>query len=206
MYPILLDVTGRRIVIIGGGAVGLRKATKLIEAGARNVLVVSPSFAESFPPEVTRLTAEFQPEHLDGAMLVFAATNSAAVNAQVVAEARQRNALVNRADDEPGDFTPPAVLRDGPITVGVWTDHPALSAAIRDRLREKWDWRYSAMAEAMRTLRPVILGSGLPIEQRRKLFRALAAEAALSKLAEGGIDALQTWIEEKMRQESKSES
>jgi siroheme synthase-like protein len=206
MYPILLDVTDRRIVIVGGGAVGLRKAVKLVEAGARNVLVVSPSFADGFPAEVPKLTAEFRPEHLDGATLVFAATDSATVNAQVVAEARQRNALVNRADEEAGDFTPPAVLRDGPITVGVWSDHPALSAAIRDRLRREWDWRYSAMAEAMRKLRPLILASGLPIERRRKLFRELAGEAALAKLGEGGIDALQKWIEEKMGEGSKSES
>jgi precorrin-2 dehydrogenase / sirohydrochlorin ferrochelatase len=194
MYPVLLDLTGRRIVIVGGGAVGLRKATKLIEAGANDVTVVSPTFVEGFPPSVRKVTEAYQPAHLSGAVLVFAATDSAQINAKIVKEARQRNAWANRADEEGGDFTTPAVLRDGPVTIGVWADSPALSAAIRDGLRDRWDARWTAMAEAMQTLRPIILRSGLPPKQRREMLKELATQAAMEQLAAGGVEGLRDWI------------
>jgi precorrin-2 dehydrogenase len=195
-YPILLDVTDKKIVIVGGGAVGLRKAKTLIEAGATDVTVVSPIFADGFAPGTKKVTSTFLPEHLDGARLVFAATDSPAVNAAVVREARRRSALASRADEETGDFSTGAALRQGPATAAVWADSPALAAAIRDGLQQRWDDRWTQMAQAMQTLRPEILRGKLAPEHRRKLFRALAGDAALNKLAIGGIDALRRWIDE----------
>jgi siroheme synthase-like protein len=195
-YPILLDVSDKRIVIIGGGAVALRKAVKLLEAGAGDVTVVSPNFIEGFPATVKKITQAFGVEHLAGAAMVFAATDSAAVNAQVVEESRRRNALVSRADEEGGDFTTPAVLRQGPVTVAVSAESPALSAAIRDGIAAKWDPRWTEMAHAMRLLRPMILQAGLAPAPRRELLRELAGNIALDKLAAEGIDGLRKWIEE----------
>jgi precorrin-2 dehydrogenase/sirohydrochlorin ferrochelatase len=199
MYPILLDVSDKRIVIVGGGEVGLRKAVKLVEAGAAEITVVSPTFVGGFPAQVRKIAESFRPEHLAGATLVIAATDSPQVNAAVVEEARRRSALVSRADSEDGgDFTTPAVLREGTITLAVWADNPALSAGIRDRLKAAWDPRWTNMAQVMRTLRPIILGSGLAPAQRRLLLRELAGEAAMEKLAQGGVEALRTWIMERL--------
>jgi precorrin-2 dehydrogenase/sirohydrochlorin ferrochelatase len=74
-YPILLDVTRRRIVIVGGGHVGLRKAVKLVEAGAEDVTVVSPVFADGFPGSVRKVEGTYNAAQLEGASLVFAATD-----------------------------------------------------------------------------------------------------------------------------------
>jgi precorrin-2 dehydrogenase / sirohydrochlorin ferrochelatase len=200
-YPILLDVTDKRIVIVGGGAVGLRKAVKLLEAGATDVTVVSPAFAGDFPPAVKKVQEPYRPEHLAGAALVVAATDSPQANADVAAEARRRNALVSRADsDDGGDFTTPAVLREGVVTVAVWADNPSLSAGIRDGLRACWDPRWTNMAQVMRTLRPIILHSSLPAAQRRQLLHELAGEAAMEKLAAGGVEALRNWVMERLNE------
>src|SRR5262245_42932678 len=121
----MLDVTDRRVVIIGGGSVAARKAAGLIAAGATRVRVVSPQFDSKMPAtaQIERISERYEPRHLDGAMLVFAATDSAEVNAAVVTQARHRGILVNRADgiDEGGNFSTPAVLRDGAVTVTVST-------------------------------------------------------------------------------------
>ncbi len=201
-YPILLDVTDKKIVIVGGGAVALRKATKLVESGATDITVVAPNFADGFPSSTKKVTSTFKPDHLDGAKLVFAATDSAAVNAEVVREARLRGALVSRADEETADFSTGASIREQSITVAVWTESPALSATIRDGLKNHWDARWTQMAQAMQTLRPEILKSNLSPENRRKLFRALAESPAMNKLSEGGITALRDWIEEFKRKNS----
>jgi precorrin-2 dehydrogenase / sirohydrochlorin ferrochelatase len=199
MYPIMLDVTRRRIVIIGGGHVGLRKAAKLVEAGAQDVTVVSPKFADGFPESVKKVVGVYGPEQLEGASLVFAATDFPEVNAAVVAEAARRGAWANRADEDGGDFTVGAALREGAVTVGVWSESPALSAQIRDGVKQRWNARWTAMAEAMRTLRPMIVGADLSAEKRRSLMRQLADEAALEKLAAEGIDGLRKWVHEKIR-------
>jgi precorrin-2 dehydrogenase/sirohydrochlorin ferrochelatase len=199
-YPILLDVSDKRIVIVGGGAVGLRKAVKLLEAGATDVTVISPLFADGFPAAVRKVQEPYRPEHLTGAALVVAATDSPQVNSDVAAEARRRHALVSRADsDDGGDFTTPAVLRQGVVTVAVWADNPALSAGIRNGLMARWDPRWTNMAQVMRTLRPIILRSGLPAAQRRQLMHELAGESAMERLTAGGVEALRQWIMERLK-------
>jgi precorrin-2 dehydrogenase / sirohydrochlorin ferrochelatase len=199
MYPILLDVTHRRIVIIGGGHVGLRKAVKLVEAGAQDVTVISPKFADGFPDSVKKVTGVFRAEQLEGASLVFAATDLPDVNAAVVAEAARRGIWANRADEEGGDFTVGAVLREGLVTLGIWSESPALSAQIRDGVKQQWDTRWTAMAKAMQTLRPMIVTADLTAEKRRNLMRQLAGEAAMEKLAAEGIDGLEKWVKEQIR-------
>jgi precorrin-2 dehydrogenase/sirohydrochlorin ferrochelatase len=214
----MLDVRDKRIVIVGGGAVALRKATKLVEAGANDVVVVAPQFIAGFPEAVWKVKAAFEPDHLAGAMMVFAATDSSKVNAAVVREARRRRAFVCRADGvagkgkAAGDFTLPAIMRGGPVTVGVWAQSPALAARIREGVSQRWDARWTIMAEAMTTLRPMIVKSGLPPAMRRDLLRELSGEAAMEKLAmatvkdkDEAIRELGRWIESRIHEHKRTQ-
>jgi precorrin-2 dehydrogenase/sirohydrochlorin ferrochelatase len=195
-YPLLLDVTGRMIVIIGGGAVAARKARGLLEAGAGRIRCVAPEFCTELPTQIERVEQTYRPEHLDGAALVFAATDSPEINQAVVRDARTRNLLVNRADadeEEPGDFTAPAPLRRGMVTIAVSAGSPALAALIRDRLNGLFDPRWQQMADAMRQLRPLVKSAGLDIAARRRIFQELASEEALDAAA-GGSQAVREWL------------
>lgn len=196
-YPLLLDVTDRLIVLVGGGAVAARKAAGLLEAGATHVRCISRTFHPDLPGAVVRVDGPYEARHLEGAWLVFAATDSPDVNDAVVRDAQERGILVNRADadeQDPGNFVVPARLRKGPITVTVSAGSPALAAAVRDGLLARWDERWTAMAEAMQALRPVILSAALPQGERAMVFRHLATDEALGVLAGGGIEALKTWL------------
>ncbi|HEY2586008.1 MAG TPA: bifunctional precorrin-2 dehydrogenase/sirohydrochlorin ferrochelatase [Tepidisphaeraceae bacterium] len=196
-YPINLDVTGRTILIVGGGAVAARKARRLIEAGARRVRCVAPAFCDELPPEVDRVRGTYCPDHLTGATLVFAATDRADVNEAVVRDAHARNLLVNRADgddEEPGDFAVPAKLRRGDVTVTVTAGSPTLAAMIRDRLADLFDPRWAQIAEAMRGLRPWIKSAGVDVATRRTIFRELATEEALALLSDRGPAGLREWL------------
>ncbi len=241
-YPILLDVAGRLIVIIGGGNVAARKCEGLLAAGATWIRVVSPVFSDRVPggvergvvatdssvscvrvptgvePVVTaaidssvssgpvrdgveRVVAEYLPEHLDGAGLVFAATNSPAVNDAVVRDAQARGLLVNRADGSetsPGDFASPAVHRDRAVTVAVSAGgSPMLAARIRDQIAGRIDAELLTLADALRQLRPAMLNDATLTEpQRRERFRRLASDEAIAVLNTGGVPALEKWIAE----------
>jgi len=197
----MLDVRRRPIVIVGGGAVAARKAKLLVSVGATKIRCVSPAFHPDMPAEVERVTAEFAPERLDGAGLVFAATNSADVNDAVVREATMSGILVSRADvdeDNPGDFTMPAVHRDGPISLTVSAGSPALAAAIRDELVDGLDPGWARLAAAHAQLRPMLLASDVTPEVRRRMFHALSTRAAMQANAQGGLDGLVEWLRNEM--------
>jgi siroheme synthase (precorrin-2 oxidase/ferrochelatase) len=122
-YPVGLRLEGLRVVVAGGGRVGARKVRRLVDYGA-DVLVVSPEAVEPIG-ELARAgrirweRRRAEPRDLEGAVLVFAATDDPAANAALAAESRARGIPVNRADD-PLDcgFIVPAVVECGGGRVG----------------------------------------------------------------------------------------
>jgi precorrin-2 dehydrogenase/sirohydrochlorin ferrochelatase len=195
----MLDVTDRLIVIIGGGRVAARKALGLIEAGATRVRVVALVISDAIPQRAERLVEAYDSHHLDGAQLVFAATDSSEVNERIVRDAQARGIWVNRADEGEtgGDFIVPARFQEGEIIVSVCAASPALSAAIRSDLASRMDRRHVKMAHAMQTLRPLVRDRCQDSQVRTNIFRDLAGDEALEALDAGGIDALNLWISQK---------
>jgi precorrin-2 dehydrogenase/sirohydrochlorin ferrochelatase len=196
-YPILLDVSNRLIVIVGGGSVAVRKATGLIEAGATRIRIVAPEIDARMPTGVENVRERYRPEHLDGATIAFAATDSREVNNAVWRDADKRGILINQADDPASsDFITPAQLKRGPVTIAVSAGSPALSVLIRDALAKNFDERWSQMAEAMQGLRPELQSdTRLDDESRHELFRKLATDEAMDVLSREGITGLRDWIE-----------
>ena len=124
-FPLFVDLTGRKAVVVGGGTVGLRRAGVLRRFGAE-VVVISPILTQG-ANGVRHLARGYEPGDLDGAFLAVAATDDRAVNEAVGREARERGVLLNRAD-EPGDcdFFFPAVCEGGGMVAGLTgdgTDH-----------------------------------------------------------------------------------
>jgi precorrin-2 dehydrogenase/sirohydrochlorin ferrochelatase len=199
-YPLMLDVSDRLIVIIGGGAVAARKGRGVIKAGAKRVRIVSPTFDAALPAIVERVQEIYDPKHLEGAGLVFAATDRPEVNEAVVRDARSRGILVARADSddvEPGDFATPAHFREGPVIVSVSAGSAALAASIRDDLAERFDPRWAVMADLMQTLRPLVLKT-IPAnaDRRAKVLRALAGDEAIAR-ADQGLPGVLAWLAER---------
>ena len=135
-FPLLLDVTGRRIVVVGGGTVATRRVRSLAEAGA-SVVVVAPQLA----PEIIDLGFETHPRaftdaDLDGAWLAVACTDDRDVNAAVAAAAERRRIFCVRSDAAPGGTArTPAVLRRDGMTVAVTGgDDPRRAVALRDAI------------------------------------------------------------------------
>jgi uroporphyrin-III C-methyltransferase / precorrin-2 dehydrogenase / sirohydrochlorin ferrochelatase len=138
-YLLGLRLRGRRVVVIGAGAVAARRVPRLLAAGA-DVLLVSPGAT----PAIEELAAagrvdwrkrEYQDGDCDGAWLVCACAGPAQVNAQVAEEAEKNRTWCVRADDasESTAWTPAAGTADD-INVGVLTGDPRRSAAIRDAI------------------------------------------------------------------------
>jgi precorrin-2 dehydrogenase/sirohydrochlorin ferrochelatase len=200
MFPILLDLTGRRVVVVGGGAVGRRKALAARDAGAA-VVVVDPKTGERDMPGVAWVAEPYRPEHLAGAALVFAAATPQ-VNARVVADARARSIWVNAATDpEQGDCFLPAVVRRGGLTVAVGTGgaSPALARRIRERLEAEFDAAFADWVALLEEIRPRVLESIPDPERRRELLDALADWPWLDRLRAEGADAVRQAMRDEVR-------
>ena len=119
-YPLMLDMTGRRAVVVGGGRVALRRAQALLAAGAL-VHVIAPRVDPALAgPGVKVSRRGYRDGDLAGAWLAHAATDDPAVNARVAAEAERLRIWCVRADDAAASAAwTPAVARDGEITVAV---------------------------------------------------------------------------------------
>ena len=122
--PLLLDLAGRRAVVVGGGPVALRRARGLLAAGA-SVAVIAPAVRPELAElsEVAVSLRGYGDGDLDGAWVVHACTDDPAVNAAVAAEAERRRIPCVRADDAAGGSArTPAVTRGAGLVVAVGSD------------------------------------------------------------------------------------
>jgi precorrin-2 dehydrogenase / sirohydrochlorin ferrochelatase len=198
-YPIELDLRGRTALVVGLGAVGSRKASGLLEAGAR-VVGVDPSDGVAVPEGVERRVEAYRAGHLDGVSLAIAAA-SPGVNRQVVADARAAGVWVNAASDPgAGDFTVPAVWREGVLTLTVSTSgaSPALAAALRDRAAGALGPAAAGLAAAFAELRPWVLARLADPEARRRALADWADPRWLVLFEAGGPAAVRDELERRL--------
>ena len=131
LFPIFLDLRGKKVLIVGGGHVALRKAERLAPYGA-SITAVAPEFAPGFAAlgGVTALERRFQPGDVEGAALVIAATDDAELNAAVSELCAWEGIPVNVVDDLAlCSFVFPALVRRGELSVGISTGGASPSAA-----------------------------------------------------------------------------
>ncbi|MCE9566284.1 MAG: bifunctional precorrin-2 dehydrogenase/sirohydrochlorin ferrochelatase [Planctomycetes bacterium] len=186
MFPVVLNLAGRLVVVVGGGAVGTRKAAAAALAGA-TVRIVDPVAVG-----VNVITEAYHPKHLDGAFLVFASATST-VNAQVVSDAKARGILVNSATDpEGGDFTLPSVVRSGELTLAISTGGaaPALARRLREKFEAEFDSTFAAWVRVLSDVRTVVLSEMPDSERRRELLDGFADWPWLARLRAEGAEAV----------------
>ncbi len=159
-YPVCLRLTGRSVLVVGGGAVAAGRVAGLVAVGA-SVRVVALEVHDDITAaaergELTLARRGFQQDDLDGAMLLVVAIDDPQLSEQIAGAARERGLLCTVAD-RPAlcDFTMPSVGRRGPITVAVSTSGkaPALAARLRRRFEVQIGAEDLAIASAVQVLR-----------------------------------------------------
>ncbi len=124
LYPLALRLAGRRVLVVGGGAVATRRMPALLAAGAV-VQVVSPELTPALRAmadqgRIAWVERRFEPADVDGAWLVQVAVDDPAAAALVSTAADERRVFCVRADDRAAATAwTPAVTRHGEITVAV---------------------------------------------------------------------------------------
>jgi siroheme synthase-like protein len=172
MLPLFLDLSGRRVVLVGGGIVAAAKLGPLLEARA-NVHVIAPEIrAEIERAGVPFERRRFEPDDLNETWLAIAAATPE-VNRQVAEAAEVRRIFVNAVDD-PAHASAflSGVVRRGDVTLAISTHGaaPALTALLREALAELLPEDLDAWLDEARRQRATWKKNGVAMNQRRSLL------------------------------------
>lgn len=165
LYPIMVNMNGRSVVIIGGGEVAARKVLDLLEAGAV-VKVISPAMngeivkaSETYGDKIDLVHRKYRKGDLAGAFMVFSATNDYEVNSEVFQEASERNLLINAVDDPPNcSFYVPSFVRKGDLLLALSTGgaSPAMAARLRREIEKHIPREIDHILEKLKTARTIL--------------------------------------------------
>ena len=194
LYPMNVDLAGRLVIIIGGGVVAERKVRGVLALGVEvAVRVIAPAMTDVLRELADRGQIEWREEcyasgMLEGAFLVYAATDSPLVNAEIAAEAKRLGLLVNVIDDpNTSSFQLPATLRRGDflLTVSTGGGSPALSRAIRMEMEQLYPPAFGLWLERVALLRSE-LQETLPSSRERTHFWRMALRPHLLDMIRNG--------------------
>ncbi len=202
-YPVCLSLDGKLCLVVGGGAVALRKVKSLLDAGAQ-VTVVSPEFCDGLRKlkDVRHIRRRFRDADVAGGGLVYAATNDAALNSAVAAAARKQGALVNVVDTPAEcDFIVPSTLTRGEMTISISTGgaSPALSRRLRLELEKLFPKSYGRFVALLAKLRAEVVKALPDAARRRAILQELARRSTWDLFAKGGAKAVRQLVHRRTR-------
>lgn len=201
-YPLMVDLTGRRCLVVGGGVVAERKVRALLEAGGE-VLVVSPVLTpglEALKREgrIVHLARPYQPGDLAGSFLVFGATDDHRVNRRLADEAKAAGVLANMADSPTsGTFLAPAVLTRGDLVIAISTggDSPALARKIREDLESVYGEEYAELLNVLERVRERAKREVADQGRRRALLERAVESDLLRVIRTGDVAGVERIVE-----------
>jgi len=179
-YPVFLDIVDKSCLVVGGGQVGTRKVSTLLDCGAR-VKVVS----RDVTPELQSLAdrqrivlrlADYCTADLDGMFLVIGATDDEFLNRKIHFDAERQHKLCNIADrPEACNFILPSIINRGDLTIAISTagQSPALAKKLRQDLQKDFGDEYAELLRIMGALRAKLLRQAHAPEEHKPLFEKL---------------------------------
>jgi siroheme synthase-like protein len=193
-YPVLLELAGRRAVVVGELAVEAGKVEGLLAAGAE-VTVVAKGPAKA----LDRLAADPRvrlhrrayggPADLAGAAICVASAAEPAVRDAIAADARAAGVLVNVMDDVPNcDFAAPAIVRRGDLLIAVGTGGraPALASRLRAELSDRFGPEWTELVDLVGRVRAATLPHLPDFEDRSRRWKAALDLDELERLVRAG--------------------
>ena len=194
-YPVNLDMTNRRCVIIGGGDVAERKAERLIECGAQ-VTIVSPLLTPLLEErkkarQIVHVDRDYEEKTLHGAFMVIGATDRNEINAQISQDALSLGILVNIVDDpDKCNFILPSLVQQGDLSIAISTGgkSPALAKKLREDMQQQYGPEYQVLLRIMGSLRKKVLTQSDAPEDNKALFVDLVHSDILQAIRDGNRD------------------
>jgi precorrin-2 dehydrogenase/sirohydrochlorin ferrochelatase len=198
-YPILLDLRGKAVLVVGGGAVAQRKIESLLKYDA-SIYIVSKELTDTLKElvdigKVRHIGEEFKEKHLEEAFLVIAATDDKDLNHRISRSAGKKGRLIN-AVDQPSDcsFIVPSIVKRGDLLISISTSgkSPALAKKIRLELDAQFGGEYETFLILMGRVRKEILSLGLSQSENSRIFHEMVDSDMIKALARDDWEAVES--------------
>ena len=213
--PLMIDLSGRKIVIFGGGSVGERKAE--LFCGCADTLIVSLEFSQRLQEleafgqvQLVRLdiltASDFELRKIiSGALIVIPATNSLKLNQKITDIALESDILINQVNAL-GSVVIPSVIKRGDLIIGISTlgQSPAVSKYTRRQIESLITPAYFDMIQLQNELRSY-LKKHIAEQKKRKeiLWNILESETvwegfneSYEKAAKAAYDIISHYLED----------
>lgn len=202
-YPIFLELGSRRVVVIGGGAVAVRKVQALLAAGAR-VVVVAERIDDMLTAlcrntDVELIKSKYSKNYLAGALLAIAATNNHPLNKQIYKDCQELEVLCNVVDvPELCDFFVPAVVKRGDLQIAIGTEGrcPAYAGHLRKKLEGIFTEQHGQFLAELEKLRKKIIQEVSNPADRKIILGQLADDESFEYFVENGSAKLHLFADE----------
>lgn len=195
LYPVFLNLAGKKCLVVGGGTVARRKVAALLPTGA-DITVVSPALdsdlAELVQQEkISYRQGRYETSDLDGIYLVISATNDAATNGIIVNDCRELNILINVVDD-PGrcNFHVPSVVHRGAFKMAISTGgkSPRLARLVRMELEQEYGSQFEAFVDFLGQIRARAMSTIEDPTQRSLVLKNLVDGQTLGLVKQGNLE------------------
>ena len=211
-FAAFLDLRDRAAVVVGGGEIGEGKVEALLRSGAR-VTVVAPVVAERLAQwsrngTIVHVARRFEPQDLQGAAIVVAATADPATNTAVAKAARSRGIPVNVVDDaSQSTFIMPAVIDRGPVQIAVSTGgaSPVVATRIASRISAAVPSGYGRLAALAREFRGAAKSRFADVATRRQFWERVVDGPIGRKAIEGAEEEARAMLARELAEGSAKE-
>jgi len=192
-YPIFLELGGRRVVVVGAGAVAVRKAQVLLAAGARLVVVAKDinnaltALCQGTNAELIK--SRYSKDYIAEAVLVIAATNDSKLNGRIYKDCQELGILCNVVDEpELCDFLVPAVVKRGDLQIAIGTEGncPAYAGHLRKKLEQIFTDKHGEFLAELETLRKRIIKDVSDPADRKALLGQLVNDKSFEYFMQNG--------------------
>ena len=205
-YPVFLNLTKKRCVVIGGGKVAERKVLSLLKAGAA-VTVASPELTPKLLElkgrgKIAHIARQYEEGDLKGAFLAVSAAGAAGLNDKIVSD----GCLLNAADEpDKCDFIVPSTVTRGLLTVAVSTSgvSPALARTIGIHLRRKLGKDFASYLSFLKKFRKQALAGIKDKSKKAALLKMAGSGASVTAVSEGRLQELKADLVRRLEELSK---
>lgn len=205
--PIFLKLEQQRCLVVGGGAVALRKVSMLLRAGA-HVRLVAPKVSDEIRhllnnPQHEVLERAFEDGDVDGVKLIIAATDDKALNRRVYEQGNARHLPVNVVDTpELCDFIFPSIVDRSPVVVAVSSsgNSPVLARLLRARLETLIPSAYGGLANLLGDFRDKAKGRIRSMSQRMRFWESIVNGPVAELHMSGQPERARQLLEEKLEE------
>ena len=190
----MLNIDDMPVVMIGGGDVAFRKVKDLLDRKARVKVIATVicfeihALKDIYEDQLIIEERPYEKNDLEGAALVFSATNNSDVNKEVYKEAMERNIFINAVDDPPNcTFIVPSYFQRDDLIVSISTSgaSPAMSARLRREIEKAVPQNIEEVLRALKNIRIILMNDesfiALDFEKRGKLLKKIVQNDDLLK-------------------------